>query len=129
MKKSKKPQKLQIKATLKNERYQPENGFLKAEVMEPIEGYGRKIAFNNRYSASVDTGLVVSELPAGHILRFALVERLAEKGMVLTTTAFSGVGPVKVSLVNCGREIVNLLDGETLVQAWLEKTEDYEWSV
>lgn len=77
----------------------------------------------------VDTGLVVSELPAGHILRFALVERLAEKGMVLTTTAFTGTGPVRVTLVNCGREIVNLLDGETLVYAWLEKIEDYEWSV
>ena len=115
--------------TLKSDLYQPEGRLLKAEIPEPIAGYGRRIAFNNRYSAVVGTGLVVNELPAGHVLRFSLVERLAEKGMVLTTTTFSGSGPVQVSLVNCGREIVNLLDGETLVYAWLEKAEEYDWSV
>ncbi|CAE7860216.1 unnamed protein product [Symbiodinium microadriaticum] len=109
--------KLQI--SLANERYHPEGQVLKAKIEEPIEGYGRKIAFNNRHAATVDTGVVVDQLPDGHVLEFSLVENLAEKGMVLTTTSFHGSGPVKLSLVNCGREIVNefksnlMLDGAT----------------
>jgi len=119
-----------IKVSFSDDRYNPENGnMLKAKIEEPIEGYGRKIAFNNRYAAVVDTGVVVDEFPDGYILCFSLVERLAEKGMVLSTVSFSGNGPIKVSLVNCGREIVNLLDGETLVEVWLKKSEKFEWSV
>lgn len=119
-----------IKVSLIDDRYMPEIGnVLKARIEEPVEGFGRKIAFNNRYAAVVDTGVVVDELPDGHILCFSLVERLSEKGMVLSTTVFSGSGPIKLSLVNCGREIVNLIDGETLVEAWLKKSEKFEWSV
>lgn len=118
-----------LKVILKNERYQPEGKTLKAEVEEPVAGYGRKIAFNNRHAAMVDTGVVVDKLPAGCVLRFSLVERLAEKGMVLTTTAFSGEGPIRLGLVNCGREIVNILDGETIAEVWMDKSENFDWSV
>lgn len=116
-----------IKVSLSDDRYQPEDNLIKAKVEEPIAGYGRRIAFNNRYTAVVDTGVFVNELPAGHILRFSLVSRLADKGMVMTTTAFSGTGQIQLALVNCGREIVNLLDGETLAHVWLEKSEEFTW--
>ena len=102
---------------------------LKARVEEPVAGYGRRIAFNNRYAAVVGTGVFINEIPDGHVLRFSIVSRLAEKGMVMTTTAFTGTGEIQLAIVNCGREIVNVIDGETMAHVWLEKSEEFTWGV
>lgn len=118
-----------VRISLNDERYTPVGRLLKASIEELMPGYGRRIAFNNRHTASVQTGVNVVELPKDYILKVSLYKDLAEKGLVLSTNTIFDVGPISLTLVNCGREIVNLMDGDNLAYFWLEKVENYNWSV
>lgn len=103
----------------------PEGATLKAIVSHPVTG--KKIAFPHRHSAVISTG-VEATVQDGYRLRFALVRELAERGMVLADANLPHYrGPVSVVLLNCGREIVELKDGDTLVHVFLEADPDFDW--
>jgi hypothetical protein len=89
---------------------------------------GTKIAFPHRHLAVIETGVDVV-VPDGYRLRFALVPELWGRGMVATNTAPVVAGPVRVAVLNSGREIVEVKDGDPLVAFWLEADVDFETEV
>jgi dUTPase len=103
----------------------PDGGILKAKI--PTTVVGPKISFPHRYMAVVDTGLEVT-CPKGYKLGMALVPHLATHGMIATNLA-AGVteGKVTVVLLNVGREIVEVKDGDPLVKVWLEVDHEFDW--
>jgi len=48
---------------------------------------------------------------------------------MVATNAPGGIteGNVEVSLLNCGREIVEVKNGDPLVNVWLEKINEFDW--
>lgn len=103
----------------------PESSILKAKI--PTSLVGDKINFPHRHLAHVDTGVSIVA-PSGYRLCFSLVPELTKRGMV-ATNAPGGIteGNVEVSLLNCGREIVEVKNGDPLVNVWLEKINDFDW--
>ncbi len=90
-------------------------------------GLPPRIAFNNRHTAKIDTGLEI-EVPEGHKLCVGLVQNLADRGMVLANTPGGFTkGKVEVVLLNAGREIVEVSNGDPVVNCWLEQILDFEW--
>jgi dUTPase len=81
---------------------------------------GPKISFPHRFSAKIETGIAV-DVPAGYRLGFRLVPSLADRGMVATNApGHFKSGKLSVVLLNCGREIVELKDGDPLAILWIE---------
>lgn len=67
--------------------------------------------------------------PPGWRVCFALVPELARKGMVAVNAPGHVVGgEVRVVLLNCGREIVDLRDGDPVVTVWAEPVVEIEWA-
>jgi dUTPase len=88
---------------------------------------GPKINFPHRHLAVVDTGLEV-RTEEKFKLCFKLTPSLASRGMVATNAPGNiKAGKVSVVLLNCGREIVELKDGDPLVEVWLEADQDFDW--
>lgn len=103
------------------------DGTLKAVIKPAAVGLLPKIAFNHRHSAKIDTGLEVV-LPAGYKLCVGLVNALAENGMVLTNAPGNFTqGKVEVVLLNAGREIVDVSNGDAIVNFWIEEVVDLVW--
>ena len=104
-----------------------QDNILKAKINPPMAGLPPKIAFNHRHTAKVSLGLDV-EVPEGYRLCIALVPNLAERGIVLTNVPGNFTkGPVEAVLLNAGREIVDVSDGDAVVTCWLEQVGDFEW--
>jgi dUTPase len=103
------------------------DGVLKAKIASPAVGLPPRIAFNNRHTAKVDTGLEV-EVPEGYKLCIGLVQNLAVKGMVLANAPGNFTkGKVEAVLLNAGREIVEVSNGDPIVTCWLEAIVDFDW--
>lgn len=110
------------------ERYIPEGNVLKAKIEEPVAGYGRKVAFNNRHVEQIGTGVEIENIPAGYVVSLSLAEELSIKGMVLTNNTVDSEGEIKLTLVNCGREIVNVIDGQEVAYVHLQPVSKFDWS-
>lgn len=111
------------KVKFKGER--PESDTLKARINQAI--MGPKISFPHRHLQVIDTGVEVDVAP-GYRLRISLNPSLADRGMVATNAHLPiKQGPVKVAVLNCGREIVEVKDGDPLVRVWLEADHEFEW--
>ena len=97
-----------------------------ARVSHPL--LGNKIAFPHSHLARIDTGLSV-EVDPGYRLCFRLTGRLADRGMVAVNAPgrFSS-GPVSVVLLNCGKEVVEVRDGDEVAELWLEPEVPFDWS-
>lgn len=105
----------------------PADGVLTAKIASPAVGLPPRIAFNNRHTAKIDTGLEI-EAPVGYKLCIGLVPHLAVKGMVLANVPGNFTkGKVEAVLLNAGREIVEVSNGDPIVTCWLEEVIDFEW--
>lgn len=116
--------------TVKFSGSKPENNVLKASIPATATSHitGRKIGFNHRYFHNMETGLSV-ETPDGYKLCFSLVPELTNRGMVATNTPGNFTsGPVVIGLLNSGREIIEIKDGDPIATVWLEKIQDFDWS-
>lgn len=103
----------------------PEGNVLSAAI--PNSLMGKKVGFPHRHSQVIDTGLTVS-LEKGYKLCFRLATALANRGMVATNAPGNFTdGKVFVNLLNCGREIVEVRDGDPLVEVWVEQVIDFNW--
>lgn len=106
----------------------PQLGVLTAVLPEPeMEGLEKKISFNNRHAAVIETGLDI-EVEVGYKLCFSVHRDLAEKGMVVANSPGNvQVGTVSVCLVNCGREIIDIREGDPIAICWVEPIQEYQW--
>jgi hypothetical protein len=88
---------------------------------------GSQINFPHRHMAIIDTGVEVT-CPEGYKIGMGLVTNLSSRGMIAVNLA-GGLkgGKVIVTLLNVGREIVELKDGDPLVQTWLEVDQKCEF--
>jgi dUTPase len=103
------------------------DGVLKAQIEAQMAGLPQKVAFNHRHTQRIKTGLSV-ETPEGYKLCIGLVPALADKGIVLTNAPGNFTkGPVEAVLLNAGREIVDVNNGDPIVTCWLEKVVDFGW--
>lgn len=104
----------------------PVSNVLTAVIPESVSG--RKIAFPHRYSYLVETPTVLVDVEPDHKICFRLVQSLANRGMVATNAPGNFTnGKISVNLLNCGREIIEVRDGEPLIEVWLEKNIPFEW--
>jgi hypothetical protein len=87
-----------------------EQGVLKAKI--PATIVGPRIAFPHRHMAIIDTGLEAFT-EVGYKLCFSLVPALQNRGMI-ATNAPGGIkaGKVQIAVLNSGREIVEIKDGD-----------------
>lgn len=113
------------KLKIKFDGIKPEGNILKAKIAQAI--MGTKISFPHRHLANIDTGVNVKVEP-GYKLCFALCSNLSGRGMVATNAPGNiKEGRVQVVVLNCGREIVELRDGDPLVTVWLEVDHEFDW--
>lgn len=105
-----------------------EGNVLKAKIPTTITG--DKIAFPHRYMKDIDTGVRISEIEPGYKLCFSLTQALASKGMIVTNGPGNITsGLIVASVLNCGREIVEIRNGDPLLNVWLEVDQNFEWVV
>lgn len=104
----------------------PINNALVAKI--PTSITGDKIAFPHRYMKDIDTGVSIVEIESGYKLCFSLSKALSDRGMIIT----NGPGNLKegsiiVTVLNCGREIVEIKNGDKLLDVWIERDLVIEW--
>ena len=100
----------------------PENNILNAKLMvSPF-----RLDMPNRFTGRIGTGVEV-QVPSTHCLCTALVPALSNKGLVMTNSGRFTSGEVCVHVLNGGREIVSVKDGDPLLEMWLEKVEKFIW--
>lgn len=105
----------------------PVGNVLHARVKPVIQG--TKMLFSNRVNAVVEAAGTVN-VPEGFKLCFSVHDSLANKGMLaLNAPGNFKSGKVFVNLLNAGREIVEVKDGDPLMVVWLEKDQDFVWEV
>ena len=80
----------------------------------------------SRNMAELDLDLEV-KVQSGYCLKFDLVNKLANAGLVLLSSEGITEGKVKLSVVNQGRHILQIQPGEPLVRVRLEKVTKLEW--
>ena len=115
------------KITIKTNSPYSGDGTLVAKIIPPAVGLAPKIAFNHRHTAKIDTGLEV-DVPEGYKLCIGIVPNLAVKGMVLTNSPGNFTkGKVEAVLLNAGREIVEVSNGDPIVTCWLESVLEFTW--
>lgn len=104
---------------------QPQGGILLASIPKTITG--TKVAFPHRHSATIDTGITV-KVEKGWKLCFSISPDLAAKGMIATNApGHLTEGRVALHLLNVGREIVEVKDGDPVAVCWVEPIHDFEW--
>ena len=105
----------------------PSDNILRAQIVPAAVGLAPRIAFNHRHLVKINTGLEV-EVPEGYKLCIGLVPALAEKGMVLSNAPGNFTkGKVEAVLLNAGREIVEVNNGDPVVTCWMESIERFDW--
>lgn len=97
----------------------PQNNTLPAKLSSRLD-------MPNRYTGRISTGVEV-KIPSTHCLRVALVPEIACRGLIMTTSGRITGGEVVVDVLNAGREIVSIKDGDPLVEVWVEKLEKFIW--
>lgn len=107
----------------------PEGNKLKASIAATPTSHitGQKVSFTHRYSLNIDTGTNV-KIPEGYVLCFSVSSDLANKGMVATNAPGRVTsGNIFIHLLNCGREIVEIKDGDHIADFWLEEVIDSDF--
>jgi dUTPase len=100
-----------------------ENNIVKAKFDDPII---KKVAFNHRCSALIKTGVEFS-IDADHKLCYRLIDSLSDKGLVaLNAPGYLSSGHLNVMILNVGREIVEVKDGDPIVEIWVEKKYQFD---
>ena len=87
---------------------------------------GNRLAMPSRFTGRLHTG-VEAQVPSTHCLRVALVPDLSSRGLIMTNSGRFTVGEIYVDVLNAGREIVSVKDGDPLLEVWLEKVEKFVW--
>ena len=60
----------------------------------------------------------------------AIIDELAEKGLVVSNAPAQVVGEeVVVQVINVGRELVEIKDGDKIALAWVEPTYRFDWEL
>lgn len=107
----------------------PENNIVKASLVSTgtYQVVGNKISFNARHSAYINTQIFV-DVEKGYKLCFSVVPELAVKGMIAFNSPGNLTkGEIIVGLINCGREIVDIKNGDPIVNVWVEQIIDFDW--
>jgi dUTPase len=88
-----------------------------------------KVLLNHRASYKVQTGIRIA-LPPGFKVCVAILDELAEKGLVVSNAPAQVVGEeVVVQVINVGRELVEIKDGDKIALAWVEPTYRFDWEL
>jgi hypothetical protein len=88
---------------------------------------GQKINLTHRLPTVIETGTSVV-VERGFKLCFALVPELANRGVIATNApGHFTEGKVWVNILNCGREIIEIKEGDPLITVWLEPIVEWEW--
>lgn len=93
----------------------------------PATAPATQLSMPSRYMVELDTGLDV-KVPAGYRMRFDLVRALSDQGLVLVPGEPVKEGRIKLTVLNAGRNIVNLREGDPLATPWLEREVKLEWA-
>lgn len=107
----------------------PTDNIAKAIIPETATSHltGRKIGFNHRHLDQIKTGINVV-VPDGYRMCFDLVDSLADRGMVaLNGRKGTTTGEIVVTILNSGREIVEIRHGDPIAVLWLEQVIDFNW--
>lgn len=100
----------------------PENGYLQINLPNTT-----KMSVPSRWFGVLDTGVEV-EVEPGYRLCFSLVPEFSSKGLVATNAPGRFVsGKVTINLLNAGRDIIVLNQGDALAEVWIEKETPFEW--
>lgn len=104
---------------------QPQNNIAKAKI--PASLIGTKVSLPHRHLKAIDVNIEV-EVEKGYKLCYSLIASLVEKGMVCPSAPGNiKSGKVSVTVINCGREIVDIRDGDDIVNVWIEQDMDFDW--
>lgn len=91
-----------------------------------------KVALNYRTTARIKTGIKVA-IPEGYKMCIAAINSFAEKGLLISNTPAQIDSncreEVEVLVINAGREIIEIKDGERFAQCWLDKVYKFDWEV
>lgn len=119
-------------------RYRDENSAcveLVARVTPSIVGgvpMPPKMLLNHRASAKIKTGVKI-DVPKGFKLCVSALDELAEKGLVVSNSpAQVNQGckdEVCVNVLNAGRELVEIKDGDKIANCWLEPVYRFDWEL
>lgn len=85
-----------------------------------------QLRLSHRSSAEVDCGFSM-ELPAGFRAVVSAVPDLASKGLMVTTPDFYGEGPVKVNVMNVGREILTIDHKQAFASMLVQPMCSFDW--
>jgi dUTP pyrophosphatase len=122
--------------TLDDPKYSPQNlttccgcGTLVASV--PSDAAGQKhYVLSHRSKAKVSTG-VKMVIPAGWKVCISILSSLADKGLICSDApAHFGsdhTDKISVNVLNVGREIVEIKDGDPVANFWLEQVHPFEF--
>lgn len=103
----------------------PDGDTLKASIAPSITG--PKVTFPHRHLASIDTGVEI-DITDGYSLRFSLVSQLTDRGLIASNAPGRfKKGKIVVTVINCGREIVEIKNGDPLINVWLEPELSFTW--
>jgi dUTPase len=108
---------------------EPENGLLRAKIFNKNSEFVlEKINFNHRCSSIIETDLEI-ELEEDYKLCFSIVPELANRGMIATNAPGNfKKGKVYAHLINVGREIVEIKNGDPLMNIWIELEVFANWT-
>lgn len=89
---------------------------------------GAKVVLNHRNSLRVKTGLKVKP-PQGYRLAMCAHPTFAEKGLLVVNSLddVDQDGNLSVLVLNCGRELVEVKDGDKIATCWLEMIFRPDW--
>lgn len=88
---------------------------------------GQKLSLGHRASAIIETGISVA-LEPGYRLCFSLIPDLSNRGVVaLNAPGHFTEGKVWVNVLNCGREIIEIKEGDPIINVWVEQIVEWDW--
>lgn len=88
---------------------------------------GQKLPLGHRASAIIETGVSVT-LEPGYRLCFSLIPDLSNRGVVaLNAPGHFTEGKVWVNVLNCGREIIEIKEGDPIINVWVEQIVEWDW--
>lgn len=129
----------QITLTDKDERFLPKYKDEKATCVELVAKMPPmfvggvtmppKVLLNHRASAKIQTGIRVA-VPQGFKICVAIMEEYAIKGLILSNSPAQISGSeIIVHVINVGRELVEIKDGDKIALCWIEPVYRFDWEL
>ncbi len=84
-----------------------------------------RLSMSHRSLVTVDCGFEM-DLPSGYRVDVTICPRLGGKGMIVPSSSLDGK-EVSVTVLNCGREIVVINDGDCFAQMTLRRVCLFDW--